>query len=92
MIQKERADRAHRASALAERTPVTMGYSLASSRRWVVGVYYHHFISILQKTHMRLGAFKELACGHNTYPLREDSNSHRLQTTPKLPGQVETSK
>ena len=49
-------------------------------------------ISILQKTHMRLGAFKELACGHNTYPLREDSNSHRLQTTPKLPGQVETSK
>ena len=50
------------------------------------------FSSILQKTHMRLGAFKELACGYNTYPLREDSNAHRLQTTPELPGQLGTSK
>ena len=92
VIQKEQAEHAHRASALAEQTPVTIGYSPASSGRWVVGVYYHHFISILQKTHMRLGAFKELACGHNTHPLREDSNTYRLQTTPQLPGKLGTSK
>lgn len=92
VIQKERADHAHRASALAEQTPVTIGYSPASSGSWVVGVYYHRFISILRETHMRLGAFKELACGHNTHPLREDSNAHSLQTTPELPGQLGTSK
>lgn len=54
-----------------------------------VAVVYHHchhyFISILQKTPMRLKAFKELACGQNIDPLSEDSRPHR--PTPGLPGQ-----